>query len=762
MEQHALKPPAPTVGVWPEPSPPGLSVLAFAAFSVSSGLFFFGCLKLLNFHWFPMNVLLSLLLVGMPIGGFLALRFLRPELPALSRSLVLQVGGMLVALGLLPLFFDPASRIDRVLLGELGVSGITFMVIKFLQLGLVFAPYFITFGMNEFLGYRIVLPVVGRRSELAYALFLGGTSLAYVIVEFGSPWLGVVPLMLTGAGLAALVAALLRQRDVGGRMLGAAALVLLVGAWMPGLEDRYLTMLELEGPMQVRTMRQKPGVEILHRRWGRYCHFSVASLSPSAIAGFYNGGLHWFHRTERTRKQIERDTLEAVPFAQLRPGAKVLIIGSGGAEQVRTALMFEPARVVAVEIIPEVLQVLGGPIAPRIGNVYGDPRVEPVAMDGRRYLEGTDERFDLIFLPVVDTSITMMRSVFNPAETLYTVEAFDTMRRHLTDDGVLVIQRPAFFDQHGVLLHQYFRALRDLGMSPYVWLNNPKAVAGQAGPGLADTSFPLDTVYLLFARRQAGAGELPPATEDHLRAKGYFRADDFGALPYLPKTDNFLFRSDLLFSMFGQSPLNRDLVIPLAATFALVLGIVALLRRFFGDASGPGGVPFWVLLGLGILVGLNFLLLQQFFIFKLMRILPRPIDAMFSGTVGFLLLTAACGLSLTRREGWFVAVLVVAFVAAGALGLGLVTPATGRGVLVALPLAALTGALFPSVFRGSDRALLVVFAADALGALVGGLAAFLWPIALGFQSYDRLTLTVLVLTALAVLSARRRWNLVAG
>jgi hypothetical protein len=66
------------------------------------------------------------------------------------------------------------------------------------------------------------------------------------------------------------------------------------------------------------------------------------------------------------------------------------------------------------------------------------------------------------------------------------------------------------------------------------------------------------------------------------------------------------------------------------------------------------------------------------------------------------------------------------------------------------------------VFRGSDRTLLVVFAADALGALVGGLAAFLWPIALGFQSYDRLTLTVLVLTALAVLSARRRWNLVAG
>jgi hypothetical protein len=356
----------------------------------------------------------------------------------------------------------------------------------------------------------------------------------------------------------------------------------------------------------------------------------------------------------------------------------------------------------------------------------------------------------------------MMRSLFNSAETLYTVEAFDSMRRHLTDDGMLVIQRPGFFDQRGVLLRQYFRALGDLGMHPYVWLNHRGAVDGQGGAGLAESSFPLDAIYLIVARTNPRAGELPQAAEAHLRERGYFRVDGFGDFPYLAKTDNFLFRSDMLFNMFGGSPLNFNVAVLLAATFAVVLVIIALLRRFFGDAVGPGGAPFGVLLALGILVGLNFLLLEQFFIFKLMRFLPRPIDAMFLGTVGFMLLTAASGLALTSRRGWFVAALLVAFAATLALAVRLVVPETLAGVLVALPLAALTGALFPSVFRGADRTLLVVFAADALGALAGGLAAFLWPIAFGFRSYDQLTLAVFAATALAMLWGRRRWRLVAG
>jgi len=730
-------------------NPRSRTLLAFAAFSTASGLFFFGCFKLMNFHWLFLNALVILLLVGMPIGGFVAVGWLRPELASLSLGLGVQVATMVATLALFPLLMDPVSRIDRLLTGTLRVSGLTFTIVKFAQLALVFTPYFVALGMNEFLGYRLVLPALGNRSELAYALFLAGSAAAYGTLELAAPHVGVVPLLVGAAGALGLVAAALagaRRR----RTLTTVGTLLLVVATLPGLEDRYISALELEGPLQLRTIRRQPGVEILYRRWGRYCHLTIAALSPTKIAGFYNGGLHWYHRTSRTAGDLARAVVETAPFAMLPPHASVLIIGTGGGEQIRRALEHAPAKVVAAEVIPEVLRLLGGRFGERVGHVYEDPRVVPVAMDGRRYLDATDERFDLIFLPVVDTSVTMIRSLWNPAETLYTVEAFDSMRRHLTDDGVLVIQRPAFFDQSGVLLRQYFRALADLGMSPYVWLDNPRALGGRSGPGIAEPAFTTDSVYLLFARRNPAAGRLPADVETRLRAVGFVRADDLGTYPYLPKTDDQLFRANLLFNALGGSPLNRIFATMIGVTVLVGALVVWLLRATVRPTATPA---FWTRLGLGVLVGLNFLLLEQLVIWKLCRILPRPMDAMFLGTVGFMVVAGASGLVLTPRRRLLAGALTVAALAAAILALGVVTPETVPGVLVAVPLVAVTGALFPTVFRGDTPALLTVFAADALGAFVGGIVALLWPLAYGFRSYDRVTLAVFVLTAAVVITA---------
>jgi hypothetical protein len=241
---------------------------------------------------------------------------------------------------------------------------------------------------------------------------------------------------------------------------------------------------------------------------------------------------------------------------------------------------------------------------------------------------------------------------------------------------------------------------------------------------------------------------------------GFVRTEDFGEFPYQAKTDNFLFRSNMLFNILGGSPLNRSLAGVLVVTLVIVVVVVELLRRLFARRAQAAPAPFWGLLGLGVLVGLNFLLLEQFVIFKLFRILERPMDAMFLGTVGFMMLTAAAGLVLTPRTGRVVAALAVALVGAAVLGTRAVAPETPAGVLVALPLIGVTGALFPSLFRGGEAVLLVVFAADALGALAGGLTAFLWPIAYGFRSYDALTLGCFVVTGVAVVWARHRWRLV--
>jgi hypothetical protein len=157
---------------------------------------------------------------------------------------------------------------------------------------------------------------------------------------------------------------------------------------------------------------------------------------------------------------------------------------------------------------------------------------------------------------------------------------------------------------------------------------------------------------------------------------------------------------------------------------------------------------------------LNFLLLEQFFIYKFFRILDRPMDAMFLGTVGFMLVTGASGIALTAGHRRLTALLLLALATGAVLAARVVPAETVPGVAAALPLAIVTGALFPTLFRGSEGALLVVFAADALGTLVGGVVAFLWPIAWGFQSYDRVTLIAFAATALLVVAARSRWRLV--
>jgi SAM-dependent methyltransferase len=737
-------------------------LLLFFTFSFASGLFFFGCLKLMTFHWISISVLVSVLLVGMPIGGFIAVRYLRADLLSLSSGFVAQVLAMVATLAIFPLFIDPAWRLEQFLTESTGESGWLFLIDKFAQLALIFLPYFVTFGMNEFLGYRIALQALGGRSELAYAIFLGGSSLAYVVLEFGSLVVGVVPLMLCGAGAIGGLAAFIRFRAKGrGAVVGALAAVLLVASAIPATEDRYLGMLEQEGWLSLKTMSGRPGTSQLHRGWSRYCHFSVLQSSPGTIMGYYNGGFHWFHRNKLTRDHLANETFQLVPFSMLPEHGKVLIIGAGGGEQVRNALHFDPARVVAVEVIPEVLEVLGGPLGAEVNHVYEDPRVTPIGMDGRRFLEGTDERFDLIFLPVVDTSLTMMRSLFNPAETLYTVESFEAMRRHLTDDGVLVIQRPAFFDPGGVLLRQYVRSLDDLGMHPYTWINSPVEFGAGDHVRPDPKSFTDNSVYLIFARRNPAGGVLPPEAESTLRELGFEPAADFGDFEYLPKTDDFLFRSDMLFLLLG-GPLNASVLWILAAAMLVIAAIVVLLKRMYARLPDPGPISFWPLFGLGVLVGLNFLLLEQFFIYKFFRILDRPMDAMFLGTVGFMLVTGASGAALTAGRRRLAAMLAIALGAAALLAVRVVPAETVLGVAAALPLAMMTGTLFPTVFRGGEGALLVVFAADALGTLAGGIIAFLWPIKWGFQSFDRVTLLAFAVTAILIIAARRRWRLVDG
>ncbi len=103
-----------------------------------------------------------------------------------------------------------------------------------------------------------------------------------------------------------------------------------------------------------------------------------------------------------------------------------LIIGLAGGTIARQMLeAFPDATVDGVEIDAEVV---------RVGEEYfdnADPRIRPVVMDGRTYLQVVDKRYDLIMMDAY-------RQPYIPFH-LVTVEFFELVRAHMKEDAVLAV-----------------------------------------------------------------------------------------------------------------------------------------------------------------------------------------------------------------------------------------------------------------------------------------------------------------------------------
>jgi hypothetical protein len=91
----------------------------------------------------------------------------------------------------------------------------------------------------------------------------------------------------------------------------------------------------------------------------------------------------------------------------------------------------------AVEIDPAIQQigVDQHPLKP-----YADPRVTRYVNDGRAFLRTTTKQYDLVIFALPD-SLTLVSSTGNVRleSFLFTVEAFGSVRDHLTPDGIFVL-----------------------------------------------------------------------------------------------------------------------------------------------------------------------------------------------------------------------------------------------------------------------------------------------------------------------------------
>ena len=134
-------------------------------------------------------------------------------------------------------------------------------------------------------------------------------------------------------------------------------------------------------------------------------------------------------------------TTSAAPY-HLRERPKVLVIGAGGGSEIGLALFHRSAEVTALEMNPQIIETMRGPLAARGGDVYDAPGVNVVNAEARGYLATTKNTFDIVQFPVIEAFGASGAGVYAAQESyLYTVESLGAMFDHLTERGLLSVTR---------------------------------------------------------------------------------------------------------------------------------------------------------------------------------------------------------------------------------------------------------------------------------------------------------------------------------
>jgi spermidine synthase len=145
----------------------------------------------------------------------------------------------------------------------------------------------------------------------------------------------------------------------------------------------------------------------------------------------------------------------------------VLVIGSGGGNDIETALHCGARHVTAVDINGDTLALVRGKFGAYTRGIYERPDVTPVWSEGRSYLRRSGKTFDAIQMSGTDTYSALSSGSYIFSESyLYTVEAFDDFFAHLGDRGIITVIRFRFEPprEELKLVATAARALRRIGI----------------------------------------------------------------------------------------------------------------------------------------------------------------------------------------------------------------------------------------------------------------------------------------------------------
>lgn len=374
---------------------------------------------------------ISLALFGSAASGVF-IYLVQRRLPAERTGVWLGVASVLMALSIpLALYVILGERLSS----DPSRSG------EYLRLFRIYAATALPFFFG---GCAVTLAITRYAHDIArlYLYDLAGAAAGCLLLIPVLNALGAINTILLVAAVAAGAGVVFCSATAGSRAVLAVCLTCAVGF------SAVVVYNERTGRIDVHHAKGWEDDDVVFSKWNSFSRITVsgdAEADPHlTIRIDSDAGTHITRdASDLDKQERHRNDIETLGY-HLAPHARALIVGPGGGNDVMVARLFGPKEVTAVEVNPIIARDVmeSEPFRSYSGRLFDQPGVRLVVDEGRSFIRGSSEKYDVIQATMVDTWAATAAGAFALTENnLYTVEAFKEYADHLTDDGILTMTR---------------------------------------------------------------------------------------------------------------------------------------------------------------------------------------------------------------------------------------------------------------------------------------------------------------------------------
>ena len=200
-------------------------------------------------------------------------------------------------------------------------------------------------------------------------------------------------------------------------------------------------VLERSSPLGLVSVVESPRIALRHAPG---LSLAASAALPAQLGVFVDGeGLSALAQFDGRRESLAYldQTTSALPYHLLRH-PRVLVLGAGAGADVLLARYHEAARIDAVELNPQIVELVQRRFAGYAGGIYSGDGVHLHVAEARGFMAGSTQRHDLVQVALLDSFSASSAGLYALSENyLYTVEAVQDALRLLDPGGLLAITR---------------------------------------------------------------------------------------------------------------------------------------------------------------------------------------------------------------------------------------------------------------------------------------------------------------------------------